>query len=70
MSITSAYYGVVAEPAQPTYAAGAQPNPEATAPMATTAPAGRLPLFSQAGFWIVALLALAAGLVHASIRFS
>jgi hypothetical protein len=68
--VSSAYYGIAAEPVQPTGGAGPQPMPEATTPIATTPAPGRLGVFHQAGFWIVALVAIAIGLVHLSIRFS
>lgn len=67
--ITSAYYGAV--PAmQPTGGAGPQPNPEITSTESTTRPAGKMPLLSQPGFWVVALVAAAIGLIHVSLRFS
>ena len=51
--VTSAYYGIVAEPIQPTGGAGAQPNPEGSTSIATVAAPGRLGVVHQAGFWIV-----------------
>lgn len=67
--IDSSYYGAV--PAvQPTGEAGAQPMPEATAPARTTPVAGKTPLFAQPGFWVVAIVAVAIGLIHVSIRFA
>ena len=68
--VNSAYYGIAGEPVQPTGEASAQPTPELSTTIATAPPAGRLGIFHQAGFWIVALLALAIGLVHVSIRFA
>lgn len=67
--ITSAYYGAV--PAiQPTGGPGPQPNPEITATETTTRPPGKTALLSQSGFWVVALVAVAIGLIHVSVRFS
>ena len=66
----SSYYGIYAEPVQPTGEAGPQPTPELATTIATTPAPGRLAVFHQAGFWIVALLAVAIGLVHISIRFA
>lgn len=67
--VSSSYYGVVPQ-VQPTGSAAPQPNPEQTTGIATVAPAGRTGVLGQAGFWIVALIAVAVGLVHLSIRFS
>jgi len=68
--ISSSYYGIAAEPVQPTGMSTPQPTPQAATPVATTPSPGRVGVFSQAGFWIVALVALAIGLIHISIRFS
>ena len=67
--IDPSYYGVVAV-AQPHGGATVQNNPENTTPISTAPPVGKLPLIQQTGFWLVALLALAVGLVHVYIRFS
>lgn len=68
--ITSSYYGIAAEPVQPTGGAGPQPTPELTTPIATAPAPGRAGLLGQPSFWIVAILAAAVGLVHLSIRLS
>lgn len=70
MLVSSSYYGVPGEPVQPTGGAGPQPNPEIASTISTTPAPGRLGIFNQAGFWIVAIVAAAIGLVHVSIRFS
>lgn len=53
----------------PVDSAGPMANPETTSPVSGGQPAGKMPLFAQAGFWIVALVAVAIGLAHVSIRF-
>lgn len=65
----ASYYGAVPV-AQPTGGPGPQPSPENTAPLRTAQVSGKAGLFEQAGFWIVAIIAVAMGLVHLSIRWS
>jgi hypothetical protein len=65
----SSFYGAVGS-TQPTGTAGAQPNPEGTAPIRTEPRPGQGGIFSSPAFWLVALIAGALGLVHLSIRWS
>lgn len=69
MPIDASYYGVVPV-AQPSGGPEPMSSPESTTNIRTAPLPSKAGLFSQAGFWIVALLALAIGLVHISIRFS
>ena len=62
-------YGAV--PAiQPTGGAGPQPNPSASTPISTQPAPGAGGLISEPSFWLVALLAVAIGLIHVSICLS
>lgn len=65
----SSYYGAVPV-AQPSGDPGPMANPETTTAIRTAPLASKLPLLHQGGFWIVALIALAVGLIHISVRFS
>lgn len=67
--IDASFYGV-APVAQPSGDASPMPAPEQTTRIRTAPLPGNLGIFHQAGFWIVALVALAIGLVHVSIRFA
>lgn len=62
-------YGAVPV-SQPSGDPGPMSSPENTPPVRTAPLPAKLPLLSQAGFWVVALIALAIGLVHVSIRFA
>jgi hypothetical protein len=67
--VASSYYGVTASQ-QPTGQAGPQPNPEGSTLIRTTEPAGSGPFYTKAGFWIVAIILAAAGLIHFSVKLS
>ena len=67
--IDATYYGVVPV-AQPTGDASPIANPDQVTRTRTAPLPSQLGVFHQAGFWIVALIALAIGLVHVSIRFA
>jgi hypothetical protein len=65
----ASYYGAI-QAVQPSGLPAPLASPGETTPIRTTALAGNLGIFHQAGFWIAAMVALAIGLVHFSIRFS
>lgn len=67
--VDASFYGVVPV-AQPTGDASPMASPESTTRIRTAPLPSQLGLFHQAGFWIVALIALAIGLIHVSVRFA